>query len=440
MLKSANFGYRRFLVFKLCSRKHISNFAIPFCALLLFSQVRAQSPERSEQILKNGTRILAVNLPNAEYFSVQIFFRGGSVYETPETNGLHHLLEHLQFRRLDSKNSFGVLDFKIEALGCSANAFTYREFSRIVIEGPNESLHDAIKYIGDFFQNDFSEQAIKQEIEIIEEEIALQKSDSYRVMEWALWETAFPKSTWSSRTCGDPAKLREISKRQLLETAKKFHVGGNILVVIVGKLHSRKILELATAEFEGFSSGDVAPPPALPEITPTRNSLESRWGESFVGLGFRAGGLENLETYFATRIFVEVLCGGIGRFRKAGLDVRFAYDFSKNGTLLTMIVREELSSSENLETRTRKILSDFARNGITKKEFVDAVRYLRAREKYLVRSPKDLAFLLGVSALFGKEDITLAANKYYSELTLEKVNHFAKRFHPDNAVFIVWEK
>jgi len=105
-----------------------------------------------------------------------------------------------------------------------------------------------------------------------------------------------------------------------------------------------------------------------------------------------------------------------------------------------MIVREELSSSENLETRTRKILSDFARNGITKKEFVDAVRYLRAREKYLVRSPKDLAFLLGVSALFGKEDITLAANKYYSELTLEKVNHFAKRFHPDNAVFIVWEK
>ncbi|HWP30521.1 MAG TPA: pitrilysin family protein [Fimbriimonadales bacterium] len=447
MLKPAHFGYCRFLVSflvpKLClgtSRTFISKFNLIFSVLLLFSQVQAQTPEKSEHILKNGTRIVTVNIPNANYFSAQIFIRAGSVYETPETNGLHHLLEHLYFRNLDSKDSFGVLDSKFEVLGCVANAFTYREFSRIVVEGPIESLYDAIKYLGDFFRNEFSEQFVKNEIEVIEEEIALQSADLNRVAEWALWEAAFSKSAWSLRTCGDPAKLKEVTKGQLLETARKILTGGNIAVVIAGKFDSRKTIELLTPEFENFPSGNIPSSPPLPEITPLRRSLKSHWKESLIGIGFRASGFDNPEAYFATRIIMEVLCGRFGRFRNAGLDVHFNYDLSESGTLLTLFVREGLANSENLEARTRKILDDLEKNGITKKEFDDAKRYLQAQEKLIAQSPKDIAFLLGLSTLFRKDDVSLSAKKYYSELTLDTVKRFASRFASNNAVFIVWEK
>lgn len=444
MPKPANSGYRkfliRFLVPKLCLGTLIPKFNLVFSTLLLSSQVQAQTPEQSEHMLKNGTRIVAVNLPNATYFSAQIFIRSGSVYETPETNGLHHLLEHLYFRNLDSKDSFGVLDSKIEALGCVANAFTYREFSRIVIEGPNESLYDALNFFGDFFRNDFSEQFVKNEIIIIEEEIALQSADPHRVAQWALWESAFPKSAWSLRTCGNPAKLREITKEQLLESARKIHTGGNIVVVIAGKFDLRKAIELISSEFEGLPSGNIPSPSSPPEITPLRRSSKSPWQESLIGIGFRASGFDNPEAYFATKILLEALCGRFGRFRKAGFDVHFDYDISENGTLLTLIVRQRLTNSESLETETRKILSDFGRQGITKREFDDAKRYLQAREKLIAQSPKDIAFLLGLSTLFRKKEITLLAQKYYSELSLETVNRFTSRFAPNNAIFIIWEK
>ncbi len=53
-----------------------------------------------EHVLKNGMTILCWHQPYLHTFEMGLYLRGGSIYETEESQGVSHLLEHLCFRNL----------------------------------------------------------------------------------------------------------------------------------------------------------------------------------------------------------------------------------------------------------------------------------------------------------------------------------------------------
>lgn len=48
--------------------------------------------------LPNGVRLLAIPMPHVQSASVGVFLRVGSRDETPVTNGIGHVLEHMAFK------------------------------------------------------------------------------------------------------------------------------------------------------------------------------------------------------------------------------------------------------------------------------------------------------------------------------------------------------
>ena len=54
-----------------------------------------------EHILPNGMTILCWHQPYLHGLEMGLYLKGGSIYETEETQGISHLLEHLCFRALD---------------------------------------------------------------------------------------------------------------------------------------------------------------------------------------------------------------------------------------------------------------------------------------------------------------------------------------------------
>ena len=50
------------------------------------------------QTLSNGVRLLAIHIPHVQSVSVGVFLRVGSRDETPVTNGISHVLEHMAFK------------------------------------------------------------------------------------------------------------------------------------------------------------------------------------------------------------------------------------------------------------------------------------------------------------------------------------------------------
>src|SRR5438105_15920241 len=83
------------------------------------------------KLLDNGVRLVRRRIPGALAYSAQTFIRTGSIYETPETNGVNHVLEHML-----SRGTGGSLDEKAERSGSFLNATTYSEFMKLFCEGP----------------------------------------------------------------------------------------------------------------------------------------------------------------------------------------------------------------------------------------------------------------------------------------------------------------
>ncbi len=86
--------------------------------------------------LDNGLDVLHIELPHVHAVSIALLVRAGPRYETPRTNGLSHLVEHLLFRGTTRHPS--SLDFHtaVEALGGEINGQTQRDAITIHLTVP----------------------------------------------------------------------------------------------------------------------------------------------------------------------------------------------------------------------------------------------------------------------------------------------------------------
>ena len=77
--------------------------------------------------------------PHLHTASVCLYVRAGSRYETPETNGLSHFLEHMLFRGSGRYPSSFALNLAIEELGGTLYAETGRDYSLYQISAAPEA-------------------------------------------------------------------------------------------------------------------------------------------------------------------------------------------------------------------------------------------------------------------------------------------------------------
>ena len=57
-----------------------------------------------EEVLPNGLRVIVIPRRNAHRVAATMLFRVGSRFETAETNGISHFLEHMLYRGSPSLN------------------------------------------------------------------------------------------------------------------------------------------------------------------------------------------------------------------------------------------------------------------------------------------------------------------------------------------------
>lgn len=76
--------------------------------------------------LPNGVRLLALPMPHVQSVSVGVFLRVGSRDETPATNGISHVLEHMAFKGTATRN-VQAINLDAERLGADVNAFTGKD-------------------------------------------------------------------------------------------------------------------------------------------------------------------------------------------------------------------------------------------------------------------------------------------------------------------------
>mgnify|MGYP002682723109 CR=1 FL=1 len=163
-------------------------------------------------VLSNKAPILTVPLLEAQTITALIIFKTGSRYETKETNGLSHFLEHMFFKGTVSRPSTLAIASDLDALGCEFNAFTGKEYTGYWIKSAKSKLCSALEVFGDMLLNSkYDDAEIDRDQGIIIEE--LKHLDLYNIV--------------FNVVIGILILIIYIFSRTTLELHKLFHYKGN---------------------------------------------------------------------------------------------------------------------------------------------------------------------------------------------------------------------
>jgi predicted Zn-dependent peptidase len=217
--------------------------------------------------LGNGVRLLAIALPHVRSASVGAFVRVGSRDETPATNGISHVLEHMAFKGTATR-SVQAINMDAERLGADVNAFTGKDSTGYFMTGLGRHADRFLEMIADIVLNStFPEVELQRELEVIRQEVIEYEEDpqdsSSELLDRALWGD----HPMGMPVIGTVENIERFSRADLVAHVQAHYVGEKTVVAAVGDIDVDAFFALAERLFAGMprsadASAFAAPGPA----------------------------------------------------------------------------------------------------------------------------------------------------------------------------------
>jgi len=195
-------------------------------ACLIATQVPIDQPPRLRTILDNGAAVMVERVPGAKNLAIQLFASSRGTEETPLTNGLRHLLEHLI-----AKGPKRDLDLRIETAGGFLQAETQRDEMQFKLTLPPGQLKLGLQAVLQIMQMPVvTADDIRHEELIIAEEAAIR--DDASKISTAAWTQAYGDKGMD--VVGNLDVIRNATPAMLDKIHRIQFSGPNLAIVVVG--------------------------------------------------------------------------------------------------------------------------------------------------------------------------------------------------------------
>ena len=173
-------------------------------------------------------------MPNTHSVTVGLYIKSGSGYKEEYFAGTTHLLEHLHFRKL-GVFSQSELYYKMECMGSSLRATTYRDFLKFTMKITPNKLEECIMIFKNLIEtNVWSDDEYKKEKQVVINQI-LEKGN-YVSVEKEVRNVVFKNHPLSREIMGDVETIEQLSETDVAEYKKKIFATGNLLLCITGNM------------------------------------------------------------------------------------------------------------------------------------------------------------------------------------------------------------
>lgn len=193
--------------------------------------------------LKNGIRVVLEPMEHLSTVAFGVWVKVGSVNETPENNGISHVIEHCLFKGTKNRTAKQLAD-EISAIGDQLNAFTGKECTAFYGVTLTEYLPKMMELLGDMLQNStFEEEPLQKELGVILEEI-----DMYDDSPEDLVHELLQKNVWKNHALGyiisgEKDVVSKMTREQITDYMKLHYCGNNMVISIAGKYNEATVLE-----------------------------------------------------------------------------------------------------------------------------------------------------------------------------------------------------
>jgi zinc protease len=212
------------------------------------------------QTLDNGMEIVLIENPALPMMGVNVVIQTGSAYETIETSGMTHMLEHLLFNGTTSRTQRELYD-DVDRIGGYNNANTGEFYTNFMMVVPAEHALAGLEIQADMLFNSIIPQdKFEKEKGIVLEEIAQSIARGSTQMEYHLNDILYHGHSLSLPTLGTYSTIENMSRDDIYHYYTNTFVPNNMRLSIIGNFETESMLKSIQSNYGKAPRRDVFRP------------------------------------------------------------------------------------------------------------------------------------------------------------------------------------
>lgn len=236
--------------------------------LLLTTQaLAADRIPYKEIVLDNKLSVITMESHKVPLVTIVLASRAGGITETPATNGLTHLWEHMFFKgnsRLPNQEAFNQ---RVRELGIVFNGDTSAEKVRYYFTLPSVFLDDGLQFMADAISTPLLEQTeLEKERQVVLDEYDRNASqpgfDLYRLKSRILYGDQY----YQRDALGERPIIAAATRQQLLTIKDEVFVPANSAILVAGDFDPATITARIKKYFAGWKNPPGWQPPKRPPL------------------------------------------------------------------------------------------------------------------------------------------------------------------------------
>lgn len=236
--------------------------------------------------LDNGLRIVIQKTPNARTCSMGIWIASGSCYETPETAGASHFIEHMLFRGTQRRSALDIA-VEMDEIGGILNAYTAKEMTCFYAHTLTEHMPKALDIICDMIMNPrLSPDDIELEKGVIKEEIAMYEDSPEDLCADTYYENVWADSMLGSNILGTEETVDSVTRESLIAHLEKFYVPERMVISLSGNFDEEKAVEICKSYFSEMKNTGFGIAPVPVEYNKSITVIKKDFMQNQLILGF----------------------------------------------------------------------------------------------------------------------------------------------------------
>ncbi len=324
--------------------------------------------------LENGLRIVLEKSKNAKTCSVVIWIASGSSYETPETAGTSHFIEHMIFKGSQKRSALDIA-VEMDEIGGYLNAYTSREATCFYARTLSEHMPKALDIVCDMVRNPrLDAEDIELEKGIIKEEIAMYEDDPEDLCTDTFYENIWKDSMLGANILGTVETIDAVTKESLSAHIKKFYVPERTVISISGNFDEKAAVEISKEYFSDGENTSFYINPVYAEFNPEIVPIKKDFTQNQLILGFKgvpAGTKEREPALLISSILGGTPSSRLFQHIRENLGLVYSIDtactsYLKSG-IFTVCMGLSEKSEEKAISETIRIISEFV-DTVTEKE------------------------------------------------------------------------
>lgn len=209
--------------------------------------------------LSNGLNLLTVPVKGAKTTTILVMVATGSKYETSDTSGLSHFLEHMFFKGTKKRPDTLTITTILDRVGGEYNAFTSKEYTGYWIKVAHQETKLALDVLSDMLlYSKFDSEEINREKGVIIEEVNMYLDNPMRHVEEIFEECMYGDTPAGWKIIGTKKNILNFTRQDFVTYFQNQYRTSNSFVCIAGNI-PKDIKQLVENYFSAWKKGRPQP-------------------------------------------------------------------------------------------------------------------------------------------------------------------------------------